>query len=321
MDKQFTLDQQLAISLKTEHSLIKSVLYIGYFIIFISVIVLIGWYSGIAILKSVFVDYISMKVNTAVAFILLAFCFILNALFRLKIISETSARLITPLALFVGLFGILSSFEYFFDINLGIDQFLFKDTDAMPGTISGRMALSAALSFTFIGFTLAFQGSKERTPTVAQACFLFVLLIGYGGLLGYLFGAPQLSGFGKLNAMAIHTTVLFILVELSELALFHDHRLIAIVLSPTPAGFASRRLIPIIVFAPYFWGGCGGHSSKLNGSRGLSPRQFSLHFSWPSLVMLPTISLGKFMSSTVCSRRLFSRYPSRSKFWSGENVL
>lgn len=268
MRKSPSLDKYLEISNKTEMIVMKSVTAGGLTLVIIAITVSLAWIFDITILKQVLTDHATMKINTALGFFFLGSSFTIISLARLHKVSMMWGKLGSLLALLCAIIGIVSGLQYLFSVNLDIDQLIFNDFDLTSKAIPGRMAPSTAICFALMGFTLALQGPKEKSPTLSQIASSITIFIGFGTLVGYILGAPQLSGLGRLNMMAIHTSLSFVLAGTLGLALYHDHRIIAITLSPTPAGAVSRRLIPVIFTAPVFLGWIRWHYFEVGALRG-----------------------------------------------------
>jgi signal transduction histidine kinase len=258
----------LEISDKTERLVVNSVTAGGFTLVIIAVAVSFAWIFDITILKRIFSDQVTMKINTALGFLFLGSSFILISLAKLEKLSTKWGKLGSLFALLCAIIGIVSGIQYLFPFNLDFDQLIFNDFNLTSKAIPGRMAPTTAISFALMGLTLALQGSKENSPTLAQTASSITVFIGLGALVGYILGVPQLSGLGGPNMMAIHTSLSFILSGTLGLALYHDHRLIAITLSTTPAGSASRRLIPLIFIVPVCLGWIQWHYFEVGVLRG-----------------------------------------------------
>jgi hypothetical protein len=96
-----------------------------------SVVVLVGWQTHNMALMSIVPGFITMKANTAIAFLVcsLALCVTLGKYRTLAVWAAVG----------VGLIGAATLFEYFRS-NLGIDEFFFKDPYSVH--FPGRMARS-----------------------------------------------------------------------------------------------------------------------------------------------------------------------------------
>jgi hypothetical protein len=123
-------------------------------------LVLYGWAFGIEPLKTIFPGLVTMKVNTALGLI-----FSSASLFMQ--LPEGSPPLRTGfarfLALLVTLIGSATLTEYFFGLNLGIDQLFLKDSQTSYGTTApGLMAPTSATAFVAIGLALLLLNRKTR---------------------------------------------------------------------------------------------------------------------------------------------------------------
>ena len=98
----------------------------------IAIAVLTGWAFDIRALKSILPDYITMRINTALCFLLMASALILE--------QKRGARSRSALACasIAGAIALLTLAQYLFDVNLGIDELFLLD----PGG-AGRRGLVA----------------------------------------------------------------------------------------------------------------------------------------------------------------------------------
>lgn len=217
------------------------------FIIAISIIligagfaVLSGWILNISTLKSILPNFVSMKANTAIAFVLLG----IALLFQKN--KYQTISLIT--AFLVALIGCLTIIQYVFGTNLGIDQLLFSDMGAILTSNPGRMAIVTAINFSFlgIGFILLVDKYKKTADILA----LFVLLVSELSFIGYLFNVQQFYNIGgvQITAMALHTSILFILISLGLLASNIENGFFNFLISPSYGTRLFRRtIIPIVI--------------------------------------------------------------------------
>ena len=139
-------------------------------------IVLIGWLFDIPVLKSLHPDLVSMKANTALAFLLAGMSLLLHSS------RGTGGQRMTArfLASVVGLIGLLTVAEYAFAWDAGIAQLLFDEPQGTFGTFSpGRMALNTAISFCLLGSALVML--KRKTKWGDGLAHLLVLVVGFWG--------------------------------------------------------------------------------------------------------------------------------------------
>ena len=131
----------------------------GYFIVGISLLVLLGWLFDIPWLKSLQTNLATMKVNTAVCFGLLGLA--------LSLSSQESSRWRRVAAVCVGLAGaisVLTLAEYAFGWNLGIDELLFRDLDTAVTNYPGRMSPATALCFALTSCSFSLHLARRYQP-------------------------------------------------------------------------------------------------------------------------------------------------------------
>lgn len=195
--------------------------------------VLAGWAFDIAVLKSLVAGTVTMKANTALAFVLAGSALWLQARdpWRVPEAGTASApppRILGPrlvaqgCAAIVVAIGLLTLAQYLLGWNLGIDQLLFHDTAHLAGTTHpGRMAPDTALGFGLGGGALLLLGARfgPRTGGAAKIAAGLVATIGLLGLLGYLSGVTLGYRWWTYTSMAISTAALFLVFSAGLMAL------------------------------------------------------------------------------------------------------
>jgi|GEM_PF-721727 len=175
----------------------------------VGLLVLIGWQFDIAVLKNPLPGAVSMKANTAAAFLLAGLALIL--LQRSRPTTNLLARVCALMIVFI---GFISLCEYLFAWNAGIDEILFGESKDTIGTIHpGRMAPNTALNFALLGFAffvLTFQ--RIRSSFLIEFSLVFAISISVIGFVGYLTGLVELAGPAAHTKMAIHTAAAFIVL-------------------------------------------------------------------------------------------------------------
>ena len=211
-------------------------------------LVLAGWLLDIAALKSVFPGLVTMKANTALAFMLAG-----GSLWLLQREPTTRLRLriARAAALLVILIGFLTLSEYFSGRDFGIDQLLFTEsTEGLIGTSHpGRMAPASAISFLLIGLAL-FLLDMPRGQLFARWLTLATGLFSLISLVGYLYGVAALYAVGPYSSMALHTSLNFLILSAGLLFSRPDRGFMAVLTSDTAGGIVARRLLPAAVGIP-----------------------------------------------------------------------
>ncbi len=221
--------------------------------------VLSGWVFDVAILKSLHIDFVSMKANTAISFVLLAIACLLMVLQKerpeqTKWTIQVGEQISKAFVFFVLAISTLTIIQYVFAVNIGIDEMFFKDDPVAVATYApGRMALNTAIGLMILSFVLVLYSIKaEILSFAAQLLSLLVLLLSILPIFGYLYRIDSLFSYGIYTQMALHSGILFLLLSCSFLLLQIDKGLLAIFSSPGTGGYFARRLLPAAVIAPIF---------------------------------------------------------------------
>ena len=175
----------------------------------VGVLTLTGWIFGLDELKSIVPGTITMKPNTAIAFIALG-----GALFladrRASLpggwIADALATAAMSLAAIVGL-------QYVIGVDLGVDQLLFREPAGAVGTVDpGRMSPQTSIAFVLLGcaFLLARRDLAPRARTILT---LVPAGLGVLNLLDAILGATTPSFLASFTQMALPTATAFSIGE------------------------------------------------------------------------------------------------------------
>ncbi len=202
-------------------------------------LVLAGYVLDIPPLKSVFPRFVTMKVNAAISFILAGLALYVT---EKEPKSIWMVRLAQACAVIVSLIGLLTLGEYLFGWDLGIDQLLIEEpVGTLGSSFPGRMAAFAAVSFLLISLALLLlhvETSGGSRP--AEFLALTTAAISVFSFTGYLFGVDFFYGVAPYTALAIHTSVTFIVLSVGVLSARPDRGWMAMI---TTAGPASWRVV------------------------------------------------------------------------------
>ncbi|MBI4713172.1 MAG: response regulator [Planctomycetes bacterium] len=224
----------------------------GALIAFFGIIALFGWVFDVPILKSISPNLVTIKFNTALAFLLSGIALWLLSRPTLspkaKPVGYLAAGMVT-------LIGLLTFSQYLFGWELGIDQFLWTE---LPGAVAtshlGRMAPATALNFLMLGAAMLLL-NKPAGIRASQILALLGCLIGFFNFTGYIYGVEKLYGIAAYTPMAVHTAVAFVVLASGILFARPEHRLMAVLTSPYTGGQRARRLIPVAVIILLLLGG------------------------------------------------------------------
>lgn len=193
---------------------------------------LVGWILDIVILRSVFPGLPQMMGNTALGFVLAGVSLWLVGTHPAQSEMERRQRRIAHVcACGVVLLGLVTLAQYVFGWDVGIDQVLMKDmAGAVDTSIPGRPSPHSAGAFILVGLALLFLDLEVSRRKVRPAQYL--ALLGVTGallaLFGYAYNVAFLYGISDYTGMALHTTVLFILLFVGILLPHPDQGLPAI---------------------------------------------------------------------------------------------
>jgi diguanylate cyclase (GGDEF)-like protein len=213
-------------------------------------LVSLGWIFDITIFKSVLPQLVTMKANTAIALIISAVSlWLLNQERKIRHNKNKLILAVNILSFLVILIGLLTLIQYLFNIDLGIDQLLFKEIKAasIPG-IPGRMAPNTAGTLILLGLSILLLNKKQYflAHILSVTGFLLALL----GLLGYLYGITKLYGIGANTAMALHTSLAFIFLFVGTLFIYPNRGLMSAITNEFAGGIMARRLALAVITVP-----------------------------------------------------------------------
>jgi methyl-accepting chemotaxis protein len=218
----------------------------------VGTVVLIGWGLEIHLLKSLHSSLVSMKANTALAFVLIGLSLRLS---QQGYASPRQLSIARWSAAAVALIGLLSLGEYLLGVDFGIDQLLFTETQgAVATSMPGRMSPTTAFNFLLAGLALLFPDSEAWGQRPAQYLALAILVVALLALLGYAYGVQSLYGFASYTKMALHTALAFAVLAFGILAARAGHGLMATVTGQGAGGAMARRLLPATIFIPIIIG-------------------------------------------------------------------
>lgn len=255
----------------------------------LGVLVLSGWFFDVMILKAGFPGLVTMKVNTAVCFVLLG----LAASWPAN--RKVSATMIFVAVLIAG----ASLYEYASGLDLGIDQLLFLDPGDAATTNPGRMGPVTAVCFLLVGCGGLLPPEQPRWQNVNQGMLFVVVTLGISSLLGYLFAMSELGSVWGLTRMALHTGAGFILLAFSGLLARPDVGWMDVLTSTSIAGTLARRTLPLAIALPLL-----GNVMRALGERA------NLFDRSTGVFILVTVGTAVLMLGTVLGARVLRRLDS-----------
>ncbi len=227
---------------------------LGLFAVTVGTIVLLGWTFDFSILESLHSNWIAMKANTAIGFVLSGAALYLSARRRP---SGFEIRTRQVCAALTGLIGVLILIEFLVGQNLRIDELIFADAKAIANAkpFPGRMSPATAANFALIGLTLLLPRAwQDRWPQLTNIPVILVLVSSYLAILGYLYNIPLLYAAFSYTAVALNTAVAFVALAAGIILVRPDRGFVKLVTSALAGGFLARRLLPITIITPVVLG-------------------------------------------------------------------
>jgi hypothetical protein len=177
----------------------RQTVFASVLLVAIGALVLVGWTFDLDALKGLG-GAITMKANTALALVSVAVALRFHDSGRHSI-----QRLGRVCIVLTGIIGSLTLSEHIGGWNLGIDELLFGEAPGAAATTSpGRMGPNASLSLTLAAMALwLLYDGRPRAIARAQiigACIGAMALV---PIVGYLYGAAQLSAIARYTGIAL----------------------------------------------------------------------------------------------------------------------
>ena len=194
-------------------------------VIAIGLAVTLGWVFDISILKSILPNNVTMKISTSICFIFSGIT--LYYISRFKEGKGAISQVAVPTSglvifLFMGTFLV----SIFFSFHTGIEDIFVKESGNLSATTTpGRPSIGTILNFILI-ITYGFFSMSHSLKQRKSASWIGYLVTGVGSLslVGYATNEPSLyyNFQGVSNAMALHTSILFIMLG-SAMILLRSH--------------------------------------------------------------------------------------------------
>lgn len=214
----------------------------------IASLVMIGWFLDIPTLKSIMPDYISMKFNTALCFMLMSICLLLESLKKQKILTNI-------ISVFVIVLCNITYSQEIFNYDLGIDQLIITDYQAILNkeAFPGRMSPITVFLFSTIATGFILKKYTKKHLIIIQYAFHLVTLMSIIAVVGYLYNAPEFYTLSFLTSMAAHTSFGFLLLSIGASLLLPKLGVAAILTGNNVGNSMARRLffqicIAIVIF-------------------------------------------------------------------------
>ncbi|MEP7341492.1 MAG: PAS domain S-box protein [Acidobacteriota bacterium] len=178
-------------------------------IMLLALVVLVGWHAHIPAAVRLFLGSSPMQYNSALCFLALGAGGIgLSTRRRLLMFGGGS---------FAALMGAAVMLEYATGASFGIDTFFFYPWEGKLQAYPGRMALTAAISFSLTGGTLAMLAVRQAGYSIFGIVNSVPLSLALISLIGYLFQTTYVLPFDLGWRMALNTSTVFLVYGIATL--------------------------------------------------------------------------------------------------------
>lgn len=227
--------------------------------------VLLGWWLGVDALKSIVPGLLTMKVNAALAFVLIG----VGLAFRTRPTGSRLHRLgAAPIALAIALSAMVGS-QYLLGRDLGIDQWLFRELPGQIGTVQpNRMSPMTVICFISVGLAILLA-ARPATRRVVPILVLASLTIAALNVLDVIFAANTPSILAGSTQMALSTAITTIVASIGALGLLPGGGPLEVFAGASSSARLARVLVPAALVAPLVlaWLRLLGEERGLYGSR------------------------------------------------------
>jgi succinate dehydrogenase hydrophobic anchor subunit len=177
--------------------------------------VMLGWLFNVPLLKSISPDWVSMKISTAICFLLSGVSLYYMAKAREGDVETAQIVLFITTLIVMLLMGTLF-FSGLLGVRTGIEDLFVKDAaGAIKTVVPGRPSLPTMLNFMLMSIAAILTLVNNKSNRLAyRAIGIVIGLIGAIAITGYIIGAPALYYYfeGINSAIALNTACLFVLL-------------------------------------------------------------------------------------------------------------
>lgn len=240
----------------------STIIIISLLTIATGIVVLAGWLFNNPVLANMAINYIAMRFNAALCFILFS-CALLFSQYQTKKYTNPGF-IITTLSGTVIAF--LTIYQDIFHVSIGIDQLLVTDITPVSfySPFPGRMAFTSSAGFLLLGLGLLLLIYKPRIFHItAQYIFHGVTFISGVALIGNMYGVALFLTLFYVTSMPTITALLFFTLSLAASLLNPGLGISRMFTGRQVGNQMAKRLFSLMVLMVLLFGmlnGTGQHS-------------------------------------------------------------
>ncbi len=220
--------------------------HLAFVSLFLTSLVVCGWIFQIPLLKSIRPEWITLKMNTAIMVMMLAFAL----LFLKRSIAGTQAAF--GISFLILLAGVVSLSRSIFGLDLvagkgfPLNEMLW---------FNGKITIVNAANLTLMSLAIMSAASSRYFMQVITHIFaLLALMINAAIFMGYIYGLDAVSSVESPASASIISAVIFIFLAVSVISACGNIGLPALLCRDRIGSLMARNLIPLAVLVPFVLG-------------------------------------------------------------------
>jgi PAS domain S-box-containing protein len=224
-------------------------------VLFIVVLVLLGWTFDIPFLKSPLSHQVTMNPTSAVTLLLSAFSFLLLTSDQIQLPNrKLIGSLLATIVIVIGLWKLLNKAGI---SGIEVDHLLFQPqilTDTLEGKLSS-MAPNSAVAFILTGTSLLLMPVETvRGKMPAHYIAMIIALLAFFSVVAYIYRVGVFHIVLSYIPMAAHTAISFLLLSLAILFSSSDRGVMKTFTGVYAGSMIARFLVPAAIIVPVILG-------------------------------------------------------------------
>lgn len=224
-------------------------------VLFIAIMVLLGWTFHIPFLKSPLSHQVTMNPTSAVTLLLSAFSFLsLTSDQKHQPNRKLTGSILAIIVIVIGLWKLLNEAGV---SGIEVDHLLFQPqmlTDALKGKLTS-MAANSAVAFILTGTgILLIPVETFRGKMPAHYIAMLIALLAFFSIVGYIYRVGVFYNVLNYIPMAVHTAISFLLLSLAILFSTSDRGVMKTFTGVYAGSMISRFLVPAAIIVPVILG-------------------------------------------------------------------
>lgn len=205
----------------------------------------LSWTVDLPLLRGALPGTFTMKYNTVLCFCLAA----------ISLLVSSPRLLVKSIGWTVGLVGAITLVQWATGANFGIDELLFKDTEASSfDWKAGRMSINTAASFLLFGLSIHFMEAKHPKYFLGQITAYCLFILSYTAIIGYLLGFVTLAGIGRIYFSSLPASTGFFCLSFALMFRYPNQGITTVITSAYAGSRQARKAFSGLFVVPLLIG-------------------------------------------------------------------